>query len=119
MLLEGGVYGLTNLSTTMNEQAASFAAQDTPYTYLTAVAALQAQTMVDRLPATAPGAAIIADACTVASPDLRYPASMQTPADSMAAITDDEYLELCRGQDPIPILNSHGIQLSYWPIRPT
>jgi hypothetical protein len=75
--------------------------------------------MVDRVPAATAGAQVIADACTAEKPELRYPASAQEPSDAMASITDGEYLDLCAGADPIPILGRHGIALSFWPVRPT
>lgn len=118
VLLEGGIGGLTNMSTKMRDQAAGFAAGDNPYRELAKLSAFQAQTMVDTVPSAVGTATIIADACTARDPGLRYPRDGQAVSDCQAAITDDEFLELCDGSDPAPILQRHGIPRSYWTVRP-
>jgi hypothetical protein len=59
-------------------------------------------------------AAMIADACTTAHPELRHPLSAQADVDSAHLLTDAEYLRMCAYDDIPTIVGQHGPALAPW-----
>lgn len=114
VLVEGGVGGHTNITTRLLEQAAALTDQPSPYESLARTSLAQAEAMAAAVDVPFAAARLIADACTVPGPGLRYPKDGQAITETSARITDDEYLQLCAGADPTPILERHGIARSYW-----
>jgi NAD(P)-dependent dehydrogenase (short-subunit alcohol dehydrogenase family) len=113
VVLQTGMGGATKMLTGLADQLADWAADTSAYADVKKIGAAQLAAMVEGSTDTAPSARLVADAVTVESPGLRFPAD-QAFADSWRDITDDEFVRLCDGADPAPIHRHHDIRWSFW-----
>jgi hypothetical protein len=53
----------------------------------------------ENMPDSRASGAIVADACLAERPDLRHPLDAQKGIDTAHRLGDEQYLQMCRGQD--------------------
>jgi NAD(P)-dependent dehydrogenase (short-subunit alcohol dehydrogenase family) len=116
VLCEGGIGGHTPMVRTYHDCVDAFGGAGRAY----AKAELLARRVGEFLDASDDlgheAALIIADACTTPSPAVRYPLEAQAEVDQMHAISDQDYLGLCRGQNMEEILGPYGAVDPVWTI---
>ena len=116
VLVEGGVSGASKINDRIAERAARFGDDASPYAVAERIAAAQIDAMATRLDDGSAAARMIADACTVADPAIRFPAQAQRPLDWTQRLNDHDFLKLCRLDDVDRIVKRSGLMQSAWRI---
>ena len=114
VLVEGGVRGLTNAWSSVHAAREAFNPDSSPYGRIErGMAQLQAGVGAFMDDGTA-AATMIADACLVENPPIRYPPIGQAVIDGHAAISDEDFLDLCRFERTHEILTAHQLPPFAW-----
>ena len=104
VLLDGGVGGRSSMQDSAGDTAAGFDPAASPYGVVERVAQQQLTRMTDRTnPSPEAPATLMADACTIEHPPLRFPPEAQALGDSSDRLSDERFLRLA-ALDPSPDL---------------
>jgi NAD(P)-dependent dehydrogenase (short-subunit alcohol dehydrogenase family) len=114
VLVEGGVGGASKINDAIAERAAGFGGDDSPYAVAERIAAAQITAMTRMLNDGTAAARMIADACTVADPAVRFPPEAQRPLDWAQRLNDLDFLKLCRLEDVDRVVARSGLIQSAW-----
>ncbi len=112
VLCEGGVGGRTPMFESLLEGVAQFGQGESAYTRVEGHCSRIRRQLRFDCSRSADTAAMIADACLVASPAVRHPLSDQAAIDAAHAISDDDdYLRLCAYDDESPaVVTRNGVR---------
>jgi NAD(P)-dependent dehydrogenase (short-subunit alcohol dehydrogenase family) len=115
VLCEGGIGGRSAMLEPLLAGVASFGQGDGAYERVEAGGRSFAGMFDKTAPDPAVAAALVADACTIASPGVRYPLAEQAAVDAVHQISDEDFLRLC-SYDPAThsIVKTCGPEASAW-----
>ena len=95
VLLDGGVSGRSSMTDAAGDAARAFQPESSPYGAIERVTQAQLVGMIERTGAPASETAkLIADACTMKDPPLRFPPEEQARGDASDRLDDDRFLRL-------------------------
>lgn len=115
VLVEGGVDANRTAGwAPIQQKATAFAAEPTAYETCERIAAAQMAFVAGNPDRVANVVTMVADACTVAHPPVRYPPEAQQGIDAANRIPDDVFLRLARGDTAEELYESVG---GFWPLQ--
>lgn len=117
VLVEGGVAGPSKINDAIMERVATFGQPGAPYVVAERIAAAQMRWMSRAMPDGSAAAKMIADACTVSDPGVRFPPEAQQPLDWADRLSDRDYLKLCALDDVDRTLSRNRLSESPWRIK--
>ena len=113
VLCEGGIGGRSAMFESLHHGVAAFGQGDTAYAFAETRGRAFTSSSTELADASASGS-IVADACLVERPDLRHPRHAQERIDAAHGIGDEEYMQLCRGEQVHKITEPLGGAAFAW-----
>jgi NAD(P)-dependent dehydrogenase (short-subunit alcohol dehydrogenase family) len=114
ILVEGGVGGKSRINDYILKQTDNLARLESPYVIAERIAAVQMRETNRFLSDGHAASKMIADACTINQPAMRFPADAQKSLDWLKRLSDDDYMKLCALQDVETVLKRNGLLQSAW-----
>lgn len=114
VLLEGGVAGATDIWAGVAETVAGFDTADPPYRVAEAICAAMVRFISANPSDPSITAGIVAQACLVDRPALRFPPDAQLGINSANQISDDRFLSLAKGESNPELYE--GVA-GFWPMQ--
>lgn len=98
VLVEGGVAGQTEVWTAVRRSVREWPSEDEAYGFSERLAAIQLAAVMSGPDQTRPTVQMVADACVVPNPGVRYPSASQTGLDACDRISDETFARLAAGE---------------------
>ncbi|MGH8261701.1 MAG: SDR family NAD(P)-dependent oxidoreductase, partial [Steroidobacteraceae bacterium] len=114
VLVEGGVGGDSKNNDDIMDCVSKLGAADSPYVVSERIAAAQMRMMKRMMTDGSTAARMIAEACTVPDPPLRFPPEAQRPLDWVDQLGDRDFLKLCALDDVEAVLKRNALAQSPW-----
>lgn len=114
VLCEGGIGGRSAMFERLHDGVAAFGQGDGVYGVVEGWGRGFANVLDQYAADSSASGAIVADACLAQRADLRHPRDAQEPIDAAHAISDEHYLQMCRGEEVHRLVERLGPFASAW-----